>query len=177
MKLRLLIAATALAGLAGCATYDYTGGNAGYYRGTPSVQYRYPPGYYDYGYPYYGGAGSIGLYGYGGYPYYYGNGYYRPLPPPYRPDHRPPSDHRPPPNHGRPPDGRPNRPPDGRPNRPPYGHPNRPPDGRPDGRPPGRPAPTGPRPSRPDDSRPPPPRPTASPQPRPAGPRVRQIEP
>lgn len=152
MRLRLLIAAVALAGLAGCATYSYSGGNAGYYRGAPSVQYRYPAGYYNnYGYPYYGS--SFGLYGYG-YPYYYGGGgYYRPYPPAYRPGHRPP-----PPNHGRPPNG---RPPQG-------GHPPQ------NGRPPDRPPPTM-RPPRPDASRPMPS--PGSRQPRPGGPRVREVEP
>lgn len=150
MKLRLLIAAVALAGLAGCATYSYSGGSSGYYRGTPSVQYRYPAGYYNYGYPYYGT--SIGLYGYG-YPYYGGGGYYRPYPPAYRPGHRPP-----PPNHGRPPDG---RPPHGRP---PQGE--RPPQ---NGRPPNRPPPTA-RPPRPEVSRP-------APSQRVAQPRVQKVEP
>ncbi|WP_218569895.1 hypothetical protein [Pseudomonas sp. Hp2] len=87
MKTRMLLAAGMLALLGGCATYDYTGGaSGGYYRGTPSVQYRYPPGYYGgyyggYG-PYYG-PGWIGLYDYPAYP---GRYYYRP--PPVR---RPPS--------------------------------------------------------------------------------------
>lgn len=125
---RLLISAIALAGLAGCATYDYAGGSApgGYYRGSPRYEYSYPDG--DYG-GYGGGFGGYGLYGgYGGYGY--GPGYYgysrpyyviRPQPRPPRGDHGhdgggyfPGGGHRPPP--GGP---RPGRPGDGRP-RPPF---------------------------------------------------------
>ena len=157
MKLRLLFASVLLAGLAGCATYDYSGGNAGYYRGTPSVQYRYPPGYYNYGYgypgygyPYYGPG--IGVYRS---PYYHGGGYYV-RPPSHRPPRPRPGDspgHRPPPNHGV--------------------------------RPPDRPAPTGPRPDRPPPNMSRPPRPSAPPTARPrqpsqikqGGSRVRKVEP
>lgn len=88
MKVRMLMAAGMMALLGGCATYDYAGGESGgYYRGTPGVQYRYPPGYYDgyYGYPYYYyGPGWLGLYDYPVYPgpYYYQRPIHRPPPPP-----------------------------------------------------------------------------------------------
>ena len=104
MNMRLLLAAGLLATLGGCATYDYADNGGGYYRGSPSVEYRYPAGYSDGYYPYgpygavpYGyGAGyyGYGYYGYGG-PYYYRD-YYGP------PRHRPPP--RPRPDDGRPPD-------------------------------------------------------------------------
>ncbi|CBA14889.1 hypothetical protein [Xanthomonas albilineans] len=79
MTLRLICAAGLLATLGGCATYDYAGGNeGGYYRGAPSVEYRYPAGYSEYAYPYgmapYAyGPGYYGYYGYYSYgvPYYY----------------------------------------------------------------------------------------------------------
>lgn len=165
MKLRLLFASVMLVGLAGCATYGYSGGNAGYYRGTPSVQYRYPAGYYNYGSP---GWGSPyygpGVGGYGS-PYYYGGGYYgggvyyggghynRPhnRPPPPRP--RPGGDyhgHRPPPNQG-----------------------DRPPNQ--GGRPPDRPPPSGPRPPRP--SAPPTARPRQSNPVKQGSPRIQKVEP
>ncbi|AJC46805.1 MULTISPECIES: hypothetical protein [Xanthomonas] len=109
MKLRLICAAGLLAALGGCATYDYAGGGeGGYYRGAPSVEYRYPAGYSEYyspygAVPYYGyGPSYYGYYGYG-VPYYYYRGYdgprHRPPPRP-RPDDggsRPPS---PPPSVG-----------------------------------------------------------------------------
>ncbi|MBN6149826.1 hypothetical protein JR065_05705 [Xanthomonas sp. AmX2] len=100
MNMRLIWAAGLLAALGGCATYDYAGGSqGGYYRGSPSVEYRYPAGYYDgyspYGYGGYYGYGS-GYYGYDG-PYY--RDYYRP--PRYYP--RPPRP-RPGDGEGRPPD-------------------------------------------------------------------------
>lgn len=106
MRTRALVAIGMLTLLGGCATYDYTGGSrGGYYRGTPSVQYRYPPGYYGgyYDAPYYG-PGWNGLYEY---PVYPGGNYYRPI-------YRPPPRHglRPPPTGGygpRPP--RPSQPP------------------------------------------------------------------
>lgn len=90
-RIRALAAIGMLALLSSCATYDYTDGHGGgYYRGTPSVQYRYPPGYYGgyYGAPYYG-PGWSGLYDY---PVYPGGYYYRPIyrPPP-RAGGRPPS--------------------------------------------------------------------------------------
>ncbi|MFT4248778.1 MAG: hypothetical protein QM581_12255 [Pseudomonas sp.] len=94
MRMHMLLAAGMIAILGGCATYDYAGGQSGgYYRGTPGVQYRYPPGYYDgyYGYPYYGGISPYG------YPAYPAPRYDRPnrRPPP-RPDNDHPI-HRPPP--------------------------------------------------------------------------------
>lgn len=112
MKMRLLIAAGLLAGLSGCATYDYVGGSSGgYYHGAPSTQYSYP-----YGYGNYGGYGGIGYgsYGYGSYGYGgYGYGYPGYRPPIYYPSnqHRPPprppygghgngNGHRPPPGNG-----------------------------------------------------------------------------
>lgn len=99
MKTRMLLAAGAMALLAGCATYDYAGGESGgYYRGTPGVQYRYPSGYYGgyYGYPYYYGPGWLGYYDY---PVYPGRYYYRPVhrPPPPRPGNAGPPGQRPPP--------------------------------------------------------------------------------
>ncbi len=118
---RFLISAIALAGLGGCATYDYAGGSApgGYYSGSPRYEYSYPDGYYGgYGGGF-GGSYGYGLYGgYGGYGYspgYYGYGSSRPY---YviRPQPRPPrGDHHD--NHHRPPQGgpRPGRPGDGRP--------------------------------------------------------------
>lgn len=102
MNMRLIWAAGLLAALGGCATYDYAGGSqGGYYRGSPSVEYRYPAGYYDGYYPYgYGG----GYYGYGSGYYGYGGPYYRDY---YRPPHhyypRPPRP-RPGDGEGRPPD-------------------------------------------------------------------------
>lgn len=131
---RLLISAIALAGLGGCATYDYAAGNApgGYYSGSPRYEYSYPDGYYG-GY----GGGFAGSYGYGLYGGYggygYSPGYYGYYSRPYyviRPQPRPPhgghdNDHRPPPGSGggghRPPSGggpRPGRPGDGRPHPP-----------------------------------------------------------
>ena len=123
MKLRLLFAAATLVVLGGCATYDYTGGSSGYYRGTDSVRYNYPAGYS--GGSYYGGGyyGSYPFYGYGlygtpGYRVYRGHPIYRQPPPhqvhrPGRGDnHRPPQHTGPRPGHG----PRPNRPP--RPNTP-----------------------------------------------------------
>ena len=61
---KLLLPALAATMLAGCMTdYTYRGGAGGgdYYRGSPSVEYRY-----------YGGYGGF----YGGYPYYGYGGYY-----------------------------------------------------------------------------------------------------
>ncbi len=119
MKFRPMLAAALMFVLGGCATYDYTGGGpGGYYRGTPSVQYRYPPGYYDgaYGYPY---GGSYGLYNYPVYPAYRGGGGYR-RPPHGRPPPRAGNGHgqRPPPSNGPRPD-RPRPPQQGpRPSRP-----------------------------------------------------------
>ncbi|KLD79691.1 hypothetical protein FZ025_11140 [Xanthomonas hyacinthi] len=107
MNMRLIWAAGLLVTLSGCATYDYADNGGGYYRGAPSVEYRYPAGYsdgyyapysaapygygagdYGYGYGDYGyGYGDYGYYGYGG-PYYYRD-YYGPprhRPPPPRPD-------------------------------------------------------------------------------------------
>lgn len=94
MNFRPTLAAGLLLVLSGCATYEQSGyGPGGYYRGSPEVQYRYPPGYYDraygypsYGYPYYSSPYSWGSYGY---PVYRGGGYVPPPPPPRR---------RPPPN-------------------------------------------------------------------------------
>lgn len=137
MKFRLMLAAATLALLGGCATYDYTGGQSGgYYRGTPTTQYRYPPGYGGYGgVPYYGGAGWIGLYDYPVYPAYRGGYYYRPgyyphpgYRPPRRPDNRP-GGHRPPPTRpGNLQPSRPSRPPTAppRPSRPPASTPRPP---------------------------------------------------
>ena len=92
--MRLILAAGLLATLGGCATYDYADNGGGYYRGAPSVEYRYPDGYSDGYYAPYGavpygyGAGyyGYGYYGYGG-PYYYRD-YYGP--PRHRPPPRPP---------------------------------------------------------------------------------------
>lgn len=116
MKARMLMAAGMMALLGGCATYDYTDG---YYRGSPDVRYRYPPGYYGgydgyYGYPYYYSPGWLGLYDY---PVYPGRYYNRPI---RRPPPRPGNDYpgpRPPGNAGpRPP--RPSQPSVPRPPRP-----------------------------------------------------------
>ncbi|MET1024817.1 MAG: hypothetical protein ABWX87_10975 [Pseudoxanthomonas sp.] len=158
---RLLISAIALAGLGGCATYDYAGGSApgGYYSGSPSYEYSYPDGYYggyggSYGYGLYGGYGGFG--GYGGYGYSYSPGYYGYYNRPYyviRPRPRPPhgdhdghhdNDHRPPVSGG----GGGNRPPPGgpRPWRPGQGRPRPPVVGGEEGRP---------RPQLPDRLRPP----------------------
>ena len=49
--MKALLASAALAGLAGCASYDY-----GYAYEQPYYGYGYGPYYYDYGYPYYGPA-------------------------------------------------------------------------------------------------------------------------
>lgn len=91
---RFLMSVIVLAGLGGCASYDYTAGSApgGYYSGSPRYEYSYPGGYYGpyrgaYGYGY--GLSGYGGYGYGGYgnwPGYYGP-YHRPIyivRPPYR---------------------------------------------------------------------------------------------
>ncbi len=103
MNIRLIWAAGVLATLSGCATYDYADNGGGYYRGAPTVEYRYPDGYSD-GYyapysavPYGYGAGyyGYGYYGYGG-PYYYRDYYGQPR---YRPPPRPRPD-----DNGRPPD-------------------------------------------------------------------------
>ncbi|WP_045737630.1 hypothetical protein [Xanthomonas sp. MUS 060] len=81
MTLRLICAAGLLAVLGGCATYDYAGGSeGGYYRGAPSVEYRYPAGYSEYYSPYgmppyVYGPGYYGSFGYYGY-YSYGVPYY-----------------------------------------------------------------------------------------------------
>lgn len=69
---RVLLAALAMAGLGGCATYDQIDGGAdgGYYSGSPSYRYAYPGGYYGaygYGLSDYGGYG-----GYGTWPGFYG---------------------------------------------------------------------------------------------------------
>ncbi|UKE47478.1 hypothetical protein [Xanthomonas cerealis] len=102
MNMRLIWAAGLLATLSGCATYDYADNGGGYYRGAPTLEYRYPAGYSD-GYyapysaePY--GYGS-GYYGYGYYGYdgpYYSRDYYGP--PRYRQPRPRPDDN------GRPPD-------------------------------------------------------------------------
>jgi len=105
---RLLISALAVAGLSGCATYDYASGSGpgGYYQGRQTYEYTYPDGYYR---GYYGGAyGSYGGYGYG----YPGYGY--PGPTYYvirkRPDHHGDHDHHHGGHHDHDGDHRPDRP-------------------------------------------------------------------
>lgn len=93
MKIRILLLTLACSLLmTGCITAGYGYGDAGYYGGTTTIEYRsnrgYPYGYYDgyYGYPGYGypyGYGS--RYGYDAryrysYPYGYGGYYGRPGP-------------------------------------------------------------------------------------------------
>ena len=51
--MKVLVASVALAGLAGCASYDY---GYAYERPYYGYDYGYAPYYYDYGYPYYGPA-------------------------------------------------------------------------------------------------------------------------
>lgn len=124
MKMRLFLAVGLLAGLSGCATYDYVGsGSGGYYHGAPTTQYSYPSGYGGYG-----GFGGVGYGSYGSGGYVYGYPGYRP--PVYYPSHQ----HRPPP---RPPHGG-NGNGNGNGHRPPSGHGpgNPPPPGTGDGRPP-----------------------------------------
>lgn len=105
MNMRLIWAAGLLATLSGCATYDYADNGGGYYRGAPSVEYRYPDGYYN-GY-YAPFSYGVAPYGYG--PGYYGYGYYGYGSPYYYRDYYGPPRHRPPPrprpdDNGRPPD-------------------------------------------------------------------------
>lgn len=90
MNTRLILSATLLLGLSGCATYDYVGNDAGgYYHGSAEVQRTYPRGYPgDYGYGSYG-YGSYGYGGYGGYYRYYGYPHYLVTRPPHD-GHRPP---------------------------------------------------------------------------------------
>ncbi|MEO6228207.1 MAG: hypothetical protein ABIO61_10195 [Thermomonas sp.] len=92
MLRKLLLPILVTAAISGCATdYNYRGGNGDYYYGQPRVEYRTQgsSGYYGnfgYGYGgnyYYDRFGRV-VYGapggYYGYPYYGGNGWYRPRP-------------------------------------------------------------------------------------------------
>lgn len=81
---KLLLPLAALVLLGGCVStgYSYRGGSGDYYHGRPSVDYRYYPSYYPYGYygPYrYRHASPWGYrYYYGGYPYGYRHRYVYP---------------------------------------------------------------------------------------------------
>lgn len=119
MLRKLLLPILATAALAGCATdYNYRDGNGDYYYGRPSVEYRYEGAgayYGDFGYGvggnyYYDRFGRL-VYappsGYYGFPYYGGNGWYRPRPRRGHGDHDNHDGHGP--NHGS--DNHENRPP------------------------------------------------------------------